>query len=304
MASMRQIRSRIRVAKNIKQITNAMKVVAASRLKRAQDRVIAARPYSQKMRDVMESLGGASGGAMTHPLLEVREPVPGVPQKVGILTITADRGLCGAYAANVLKKTMEVLRPVDPENVRVLVVGRKGQTFFRKRNYLVAGEYPINMTGASFGEAQEIARKARELYVSGEIDVLYLVYTRFLSALVQRPTVIPLLPISPDEAAGAVTSAAASDTPPDGETSDDYLFEPDAEGLLGRILPRYIDTLIYQALIESVASEHGSRMTAMSSATDNAGKMISSLTLVLNRARQANITKEIAEIVGGAEALK
>ena len=306
MASMRQIRSRIRVAKNIKQITNAMKVVAASRLKRAQDRVIAARPYSQKMRDVMESLGGASGGAMIHPLLEVREPAPGVPQKVGVLAITADRGLCGAYAANVLKKTMEVLRPVAPENARILVVGRKGQTFFRKRTYPVVGEYPINMTGASFGEAQEIARKARELYVSGEIDVLYLVYTRFLSALVQRPTVVALLPISPDDAMGAVAaSASAADAAaPDAETSDDYLFEPDAEGILGRILPRYIDTLIYQALIESVASEHGSRMTAMSSATDNAGKMISSLTLVLNRARQANITKEIAEIVGGAEALK
>ncbi len=308
MASMRQIRSRIRVAKNIKQITNAMKVVAASRLKKAQDRVQAARPYSQKMRDVMASLGGAagtSGGAMTHPLLEAREPVPGVPQRVGVLAITADRGLCGAYAANVIKKTMETLRPHAPENVRLMIVGRKGQAFFRKRAYPIVGEFGINMTGASFAEAQEIARQARELYVSGEIDVLYLVYTRFLSALVQKPTVLTLLPLTDDELGVAPTGAAATDVADaSGDGSDDYLFEPDAEGLLGRILPRYVDTIIYQATIEAVASEHGSRMTAMSSATDNAGKMISTLTLSLNRARQANITKEIAEIVGGAEALK
>ena len=262
MASMRQIRSRIRVAKNIKQITNAMKVVAASRLKRAQDRVLAARPYSQKMRDVMASLGGAGGGGdMTHPLLEAREPQPGVPQRIGVLAITADRGLCGAYAANVMKKTMEILRPQSPENVRLLLVGRKGQTFFRKRAYPVVGEFPINMTGASFGEAQEIAQQARELYVSGEIDVLYLVYTRFLSALVQRPTVLTLLPLTPDEVTGgaAATPASTADvaapaaSTTSGETTDDYLFEPDAAGLLGRILPRYVDTLIYQALIESVA---------------------------------------------------
>jgi F-type H+-transporting ATPase subunit gamma len=151
------------------------------------------------------------------------------------------------------------------------------------------------MTGVSFAEAQEIARKARELYVSGEIDVLYISYTRFLSALTQRPVVVQLLPITTDDIAGA-----AGDT----GTQEDYLFEPDAEEILGRLLPRYVDTQIYQALSEAVASEHGARMTAMSSATDNAGKMISTLTLSLNRARQANITKEIAEIVGGAEALK
>lgn len=296
MASMRQIRSRIRTAKNIQQITKAMKMVAAARLKRAQDRVQSARPYSEKMRDVMGSLGGATGGgAMTHPLLETRS---GEPNRVGVLAITADRGLCGSYATNILKKAFEVVRPFAKENTRLLLAGRKGQVFFRRRAYPIVGEYGINMTGATFAEAQEIARQARQLYVSGEIDVLYLVYTRFLSPLVQKPTVVQLLPITTDEVIGTAGDTA------DAGTTDDYLFEPDAEGILGRLLPRYIDTLIYQALIESVASEHGSRMTAMSSATDNAGKMISTLTLAANRARQANITKEIAEIVGGAEALK
>ena len=286
---MRQIRSRIRVAKNIQQITKAMKMVAAARLKRAQDRVVSARPYSEKMREVIGSVGRSAGESVTHPLLEVREPV-----KIGVLAITADKGLCGSYATNILKKAIEVLRPYDPANTRIIAVGKKGQAFFRRRAYPVVGEFEVNMTGTSFAEAQEIARLVRDLYVSGEIDVLYLVYTRFLSALTQRPMSVQLLPIASD-------ALISGDAP---EASDDYIFEPDAASILGRVLPRYVDTLIYQALVEAVASEHGSRMTAMSSATDNAGKMISSLTLVLNRARQANITKEIAEIVGGAEALK
>jgi len=296
MASMRQIRSRIRVAKNIQQITKAMKMVAAARLKRAQDRVVAARPYSGKMREVMGSLGRALGGGgdTSHPLLEAREPVA----RVGVVIISADRGLCGSYSTNVLKKAVEVLAPFTPEDVRLVIVGRKGQAFFRRRPYPIAAEYGINMTGASFAEAQEVARQVRQMYVSGEVDAVYLVYSRFLSALVQRPTSAQLLPIQADDL------LAAADAAPELAGGEEYLFEPDAGAILGRLLPRYVDTQIYQAMIEAVASEHGSRMTAMSSATDNAGKMISTLTLSLNRARQANITKEIAEIVGGAEALK
>jgi len=294
MASMRQIRSRIRVAKNIQQITKAMKMVAAARLKRSQDRVGAARPYAQKIRDVIGSLSRA-GASTNHPLLVQRDPV-----RIGVLAITADRGLCGSYATNVIRRANELLRSYDPANVRMLVVGRKGHAFFRRRPYPVVGEYGINMTGVTFGEAQEIATRARELFASGEIDVLYLVYTRFLSALTQRPDAIQLLPVVTEEE--AALAAAGKEGEIGGE--EEYLFEPNAEAILNRLLPRYVDTLIYQALLEGVASEHGARMTAMSSATDNAGKMISSLTLSLNRARQANITKEIAEIVGGAEALK
>jgi F-type H+-transporting ATPase subunit gamma len=288
MPSMRQIRGRIRVAKNIQQITKAMKMVAAARLKRAQDRVQSARPYSEKTREVMGSLARAGGANLSHPLLEVREPV-----RIGVLAITADRGLCGSYATNILKKAMETLSGYAPEQTRLILVGRKGHNFFRRRPYPVVGEFDLNMTGATFADAQAIGRQVRELYISGEVDVVYLVYTRFLSALTQRPTVIPLLPIATESSMDAPAG-----------TTDDYIFEPDAQGILGRLLPRYVDILIYQALLEAVASEHGSRMTAMSSATDNAGKMISNLTLSLNRARQANITKEIAEIVGGAEALK
>ena len=292
---MRQVRARIRVAKNIQQITKAMKMVAAARLKRAQDRVQSARPYAEQMRTVMGSLANAAGTSVAHPLLEQRTSI----KRIGIVAITADRGLCGSYATNILKKTAEVVRTCGPdgsapalEDIRGIVIGRKGQAYFRRRSIPVAAEFAINMTGTTFGEATEISRKAQAMYMSGEVDVVYLVYTKFLSALTQQPTTVQLLPLSTD-----TDDAAAG-------TSEEALFEPDAATLFGDMVPRSVDTLVYQALLESVASEHGSRMTAMSSATDNAGKMIANLTLVANRARQAAITKEISEIVGGADALR
>jgi len=291
MATMRQIRSRIKTAKNIQQITKAMKMVAAARLRRAQDRVQSARPYSEKMREMMGSLGRAlSGGDVTNPLLDVREPA----QRVGFLIVSADRGLCGSYSTNLLKKAAEVIKPYAPEDTRMLLAGRKGQMFFRRRRNPIVGEYTLNMTTLSFADAQAIGRQVRQMYVSGEIDVLYLVYTRFISVLTQRPTVVQLLPVAADD-------VAATDLPAGGE---EYLFEPDGEAILGRLLPSYVDTIIYQALAESIASEYGAKMTAMSSATDNAKKMISTLTLSLNRARQAKITTELTEIVSGADALK
>jgi F-type H+-transporting ATPase subunit gamma len=291
---MRQIRGRIRTAKNIQQITKAMKMVAAARLKRAQDRVVSARPYANKMKEVMGSLSKAGAGNISHPLLEVR-----APEKVGIVVISADRGLCGSYSTNLLKKVLETLRTagvdggaVTPETTKLLLAGRKAQTYFRRRPYAIVGEFTLNMTNPSFAEAQEIAKQARDLYTSGEVDVIYLVYTKFLSALVQKPMSVQMLPMVAEEDVEVSTA------------NEDYIFEPDAETLFGNMLPRSVDTLVYQALIESVASEHGARMTAMSSATDNAGKMIAGLTLAANRARQAGITKELAEIVGGADALK
>ena len=295
MPSMRQVRARIRVAKNIQQITKAMKMVAAARLKRAQDRVQSARPYAEQMRTVMGSLANAAGTSVAHPLLEQRTTI----KRIGILAVTADRGLCGSYATNILKKTAEVMRTCgpdgtapSPEDIRGIVIGRKGQAYFRRRGIPVAAEFAINMTGTTFGEAADISRKAQAMYVSGEVDVVYLVYTKFLSALTQQPTAVQLLPLQTE-----TESASAG-------ASEDALFEPDAATLFGEMVPRSVDTLVYQALLESVASEHGSRMTAMSSATDNAGKMIANLTLVANRARQAAITKEISEIVGGADALR
>lgn len=289
MATPRQIRGRIRVAKNIQQITKAMKMVAAARLRRAQEAVGAARPYAEKMRDVMQSLG-AGNDNLRHPLLRnVTEP-----QNIGVILVTGDRGLCGAYNSSVIRRANDLVRPFGPSRVKMICVGKKGATFFRRRGYDVAAENPVPATGISFSEAQAISRTGRELFASGQIDALYLIYTQFFSAMTQRPQTLTVLPIQPPSATGDA---------PAGPTAD-YIFEPEAEQILGSLLPRYVDTQVYQAVVESIASEHGARMTSMSSATDNAGKMISRLTLSLNRARQATITKEIAEIVGGAEALK
>jgi len=290
MATPRQIRSRIRVAKNIQQITKAMKMVAAARLRRAQEAVGASRPYSEKMREVMQSLGSNSKN-VRHPLL--RTPV-GAAQNVGVIVVTGDRGLCGSYNSASIKLAVEALRPFGADRAKVIAVGKKGAVFFRRRGFNVIREQAVPNTGIPFTEAQAIAKMGRDLFESGEIDSLVVVYTKFISALSQKPTVTQILPI---ESLGTAAPVV-------GGSQADITFEPDAEELLGALLPRYIDTLIFQALLESVASELGARMTSMSSATDNAGKMISGLTLSLNRARQASITKEIAEIVGGAEALK
>jgi F-type H+-transporting ATPase subunit gamma len=291
MASMRQIRSRIRVAKNIQQITKAMKMVAAARLRRAQEAVNAARPYSERMRQVVQRLAANLGsGSIHNPLLRTTEVAGG---KIGVLLITGDRGLCGSYNSNGIRKANEVVRSLPVRQVLFFSVGKRGANFFRRRGYELVTETSIPNTGVSFAEAKAIAVAARQQFESGEIDKLYLVYTKFISAMTQRPTSIQLLPLEPPQADESVSG-------PQG----DVIFEPSAEEILEELLGRYVDTLVYQAIIESTASEHGARMTSMSSATDNAGKMISGLTLSLNRARQSAITKELAEIIGGADALK
>ena len=290
MATPRQIRGRIRTAKNIQQITKAMKMVAAARLRRAQEAVGAARPYAEKMRAVMQSLGGSD--SLRHPLLRRTD---GEAQNIGIILVTGDRGLCGAYNSTVIRRASDLVKPLGPSRVKMVCIGKKGATFFRRRGFDVVAEHPVPATGISFTEAQALSRTGRELFGDGQIDALYLIYTQFISAMTQRPQTLTILPIEPP---------AADDTRDTPQQPANYIFEPDPEEILSSLLPRYVDTQVYQAIIESVASEHGARMTSMSSATDNAGKMISSLTLSLNRARQATITKEIAEIVGGAEALK
>ena len=292
MATIRQVRQRIKVAKNIQQITKAMKMVAAARLKRAQDRVQAARPYAETMREMMTSLATAVGGQIQHPLLEVR-----TPNNVGFLIITSDRGLAGSYNSAVLRRITELLREYDKNRIKLYCVGKKGIQFFRRRGYNVVEEYTIPNTGMSYSDAKDITRRVRQAFESGEVDQLFLIYTRFYTAITQKPVDAQLLPIQ-------TPTAETHDTAGHTEQEDDYIFEPAADELLTALLPRYIEGQVYQALLESTASEHGARMTAMSSATDNAGKMISTLTLQLNRARQAGITREISEIVGGAEALK
>ena len=289
MATIRQVRQRIKVAKNIQQITKAMKMVAAARLKRAQDRVTAARPYAATMREMMTSLASAVGGQVSHPLLAVR-PV----RSVGFLIITADRGLAGSYNSAMLRRATEMLREYDKDRVKLYVVGRKGIQYFRRRSYNVVEEFSINNTGVTLSEARYITKRVRAAFETEEVDQLTLLYTRFYTAITQKPTSVQLLPIQTPEAEDS----------PETAPNEEYIFEPDAATLLQGLLPRYIEGQVYQALLESNASEHGSRMTSMSSATDNAGKMITTLTLQLNRARQAGITREISEIVGGAEALK
>ncbi len=288
MATLREIRTRIRTVRNIEKITRAMKLVAAARLKRAQGRVEAARPYAEKMEQMMRRLS-ATGETISHPLLEVREE-----RNIAALIISSDRGLCGSYNTNLFRTATQHLRGRDPDSVRLVLLGRKGQQFFRRQPYPVVDSRPLG-SGAdlSFADVQPIVAILRGLFESGEVDAVHVVYQRFVTAMTQVPTILPLLPLKPPQ--DAETTAAGP---------VDMIFEPPPAELLGRLLPRYVDTQVYRTVAEAIASEHGARMTSMSSATENAGDMIQTLTLSLNRARQAQITKEISEIVSGAEALK
>ncbi len=286
MATLKQIRSRIRTAKNIQQITRAMKLVSAARLRRATERVLEARPYADKMREFMASLASA-GELPSHPLMEAREV-----KKVGLLVVSADRGLAGSYNTNIIRKATDFIAASD-KPVRLMTVGRKATQFFGKRDYDIAQTFSVPSAGARLEDVQEVSRYARELFEKGEVDAIYVCYSKFYSAIRQTPQVVQVLPIS----APVVSEKAAG-------PSLDFQFEPDARSLLDALLPRYFLTLIQQAMFEGTASEFGARMTAMTSATDAAGKMINQLTLKANRERQAAITTEILEVVGGAEALK
>jgi len=302
MATLREIRSRISTVKNIAKITQAMKLVAAARLNKAQQRVQAARPYAEMMQQVMEQLSTAAG-EISHPLLEVREE-----RNIAAIIMTSDRGLCGSYNTNLVRKAVELLRPRDPATVRLVLMGRKGAAFFRRQRYPVELQLPLNASDASFADVVPAVQKVRELFESAQVDAVYLVYSRFVNPATQTPTILQLLPLKPETVGGGDRSAATQGAEAAGRTttqsSDMIIFEPAADQILSRLLPRYVDTQVYRALVEAVASEHGARMVSMTAATQNAGDMIDRLTLQRNRARQAAITKEIAEIVGGAEALK
>ncbi len=287
MATLKQIRQRIKTAKNIRQITRAMKLVAAARLRRATDRVIDARPYSEKMQAFMASLAGA-GDLPSHPLMEKREV-----KNICLILVTSDRGLAGAYNSSLIRKAEDYIKNAG-HPVQIIGVGKKGFQYFGKRKYNVVKSLSVPSAGARLEDAIEVATEARRLYETAAVDAVWVVYSKFYSAIRQVPQLVQLLPIEPP--------AASSDAHSAGPSSFD--FEPDAAGLLNALLPRYFLTLVQQAMFEGTASEFGARMTAMTSATDNAGKMINELTLKANRERQASITKEILEVVGGAEALK
>ncbi|HEY3284137.1 MAG TPA: ATP synthase F1 subunit gamma [Armatimonadota bacterium] len=291
MASARDIRRRIRTVKNIQQITGAMKMVAAARLRRAQEAVESARPYAEQMRYTMERLA-ESAGELQHPLLEHREG-----GRLGLLVFTSDRGLCGSYNVNVLRKATEVLRGSPADSVRLYLVGTRGRDFLRRRGYPIAYSQSAPGGVVRFADVRRLTGMLRQDFERGEVDQVQLVFAQFVSAISQKPSVKQVLPLEAPSQDGYHAGSV-------GPLHADYIYEPSPEELLGGLLPRYVDTQIYQALLESVASEHGARMTSMSNATSNAGEMIDTLTLDLNRARQAGITKELAEIIGGVEAQK
>jgi F-type H+-transporting ATPase subunit gamma len=283
MANVLDLRRRIRSVKNTQQITRAMKMVAAAKLRRAQERVVDIRPYANQMLALLGSLA-ARTRERQHPLLAER-PV----EKVLLVLITADRGLCGAFNAGLIRAAESYLEEHRDRRVSLMAIGRKGRDFFRKRDIPMVAEH-VNLFGRlEYADALRIARQMMDFYVREEVDAVDFIYNESKSIMVQRLTVERYLPIR-----------AAK--PPEGETLIDYIYEQPAEEIFSKLLGRYVEIEVYRALLESQAAEFAARMTAMDAATNNAAEMISSLTLHMNRVRQAAITKEIIEIVSGAAA--
>lgn len=284
-AGTREIKRRIKSIKNTRQITKAMKMVAAAKLRRAQERAESSRPYSDKIKEVISSIAAGTKD-FSHPMLEDR-PI----KKTGYLVMSSDRGLAGGYNANVLRLVLNTIkqRHKSENEYMVFVIGKKGRDFFRKRKLPIVEEVTGISDNPTLVEIQDIAGKAIGMFANQSVDELILFYNRFDSAIQQTPVEKKLLPLqSEDVLSGQVTT---------------YEYEPSSDVVLEELLPKYAETLIYSALLDAKASEYGARMTAMGNATDNATELIDSLTLQYNRARQAAITQEIAEIVAGANAL-
>jgi len=266
------------------QLTKAMKMVAAAKLRRSQDRIVRARPFARRMQDVLRSLA-ARANPETHPLLQVRPE-----RRVEIVVIGADRGLCGSFNASVNKSSFAFLRSHDAGNRIVQTVGRKPREYFRRRNVALEHEWLDVARDLGYPLAENIATGFLDRYTAGTVDAVYVAYNEFKSAIQQHAVIEKLLPVEPAEVRP-------------GDTADDYIYEPDAATLFGELLPTYVKVQLYRALLESNAAEQAARMTAMESATKNAGELIESLTLHMNRVRQSSITTEIIEVVSGAAAL-
>jgi F-type H+-transporting ATPase subunit gamma len=281
MANIRDIRRRIRSAKNIQQITRAMKFVSAARLRKAQDRVIAARPYARQMVAVLNSLA-TRVPEQAHPLLARRGD-----DRIELVVITADRGLCGAYNTNIIRHALEFLVQRSDRKVELNILGKRARDFFRRRSYAVRHEAIGVLQKPSFADAAAIARDLIDEFVKNEMDQVWLVYNEFKSVVQQRVVVEPLLPIQrldhPDDAGRL-----------------EYLYDESPEKIFSSLLPRHVEAQVFRALLEASASEHGARMSAMEAATNNAAEMIEGLTLYANKVRQAGITKELIEVVSGA----
>jgi F-type H+-transporting ATPase subunit gamma len=292
--SLKAIRKRIGSVKNTQKITKAMKMVAAARLRRAQQAITELRPYALKTLEVLSSVAARAGEEEVHPLLARRDP-----RKVLLVVLTSDRGLAGAFNGSINKAAFRKWKELESQGVAVsfAVIGKKGRDFFRRRNANVEFEFTGVFEALSVVKAGEIGRAIVAEYKTDGFDAVYLCYNEFKSAISQKVVLEPLVPITPLVVSGGEGAART-----DGGV--DFIYEPSKEALLDRLIPMYVEVEIFRALLESVASEHGARMTAMDNASKNAGEMIDRMTLVYNRARQAAITKELMEIIGGAEALK
>ena len=295
MPNLLDIRRRIKSVKNTQQITKAMKMVSAAKLRRAQERVVTARPFANKMSEVLGELAKRTSEDFHHPLLDLRGD-----QRYLLVLITADKGLCGAFNTNLTKAAQYFLRDNSDKTIELVAIGRKGRDFFRNRHAVIAGEF-LGLTGkgrVDFSEALDVARSVIKLYTEDTgIDKVFLVYNEFKSVLSQRVVLEQLLPVA--RAEQDETEAKSQQA----VNLVDYIYEQPPEEIFARLLPRLVETQIFRALLESVASEHGARMTAMDSASKNASELIDSLTLNMNRVRQAAITNEIIEVVSGAAAL-
>jgi F-type H+-transporting ATPase subunit gamma len=286
MATLRDIRRRIRSVQSTQKITRAMKLVAAAKFRRAQERILEARPYAAKMAELVGTLARAIGEDK-HPLLQAREG----PRKLFVV-ITADKGLCGAFNANVLRRAFDLLRASTEGAGGLVAVGRKARDFYRRRTWTIRAERLGLLDRLSFEQARALAAELMQAYLDDAVDEVWLVFNEFRSVAVQRVTVQRLLPIPRDETAAADAGGV------------EYLYEPDPATILAVLLPRHVEVQLYRALLESAAGEQGARMTAMEAATKNAQEMIAALTIQYNKARQERITKELLDIVGGAEALR
>ncbi len=284
MASLKDIRKRIRSTRSAQQITKAMEMVAAAKLRRAQARATAARPYAAKITEMLGNLAGA-GAELEHPLLQTREV-----QRTALVVVCSDRGLAGAYNANVIRAAEVRLRKAEAGTLPLVLVGRKARDYFKRRKYPVLATYTELPAEVSLDFVRTLTQDLIALYVSGQVDRVEVLYTRYVNAMVRHVVSEPFLPVGAD----------VEGQPP---RDSNAIFEPDAESIFAELLPRYAAARMFAALADSLASEHGARMVAMGSARKNAGEMIDMLVLKRNRLRQAVITKELSEIVAGADAL-
>ena len=285
MANLKDIKKRIRSLKNTSQITKAMKMVSAAKLRRAQESIVAARPYAEKMQEVLVNLASVADPS-ANPLLEVRPAT-----RVGVLLFTSDRGLCGGFNANLIKAAERLIAEKSKSSEIVYTFyGKKGGDYFKRRGKIARNIYPLAGSGAGYDRALEMSGDLIEAYVAGEIDEVHIVYGKFRSAISQIPTTEQILPIARDESAQLAGSV-------------DVLYEPGADAILQKLLPKFVASQIYRAILETAASEHGARMSAMDSASKNAKEMIGKLSIKYNRARQAAITTELMDIINGAKAV-